>query len=104
MVSLDPVEQNKAFADSVDADFVLLSDPEKKASEQYGVLSGSGTYTSRWTFYIGPDGRIKKVDKSVRPGMAGEEIVETLAELDFPKSGTDGDHPPKESQTEESRS
>ena len=52
MVSLDEPDRNKAFADSVDADFVLLSDPTKGAAADYGVMSSSGSYAKRWTFYI----------------------------------------------------
>lgn len=86
MVSLDLPEQNKAFADSVGADFVLLSDPGGKSAATYGVLSASGTHAQRWTFYIDQNGVVKKIDKNVQPGIHGEEIAETLAKLGFAKS------------------
>jgi hypothetical protein len=40
---------------------------------------------SRWTFYIGPDGRILAIEKTVRPASAGEEVVAKLAELGVKK-------------------
>jgi peroxiredoxin Q/BCP len=46
----------------------------------YGVLSRSG-YASRWTFYIGVDGRILAIDKDVHAASHGREIAARLAEL-----------------------
>jgi thioredoxin-dependent peroxiredoxin len=40
---------------------------------------------SRWTFYIGPDGKILDVDRSVKPGTAGEDILAKLAALGVKK-------------------
>ena len=85
MVSLDEPDRNKAFADSVDADFVLLSDPTKEAAADYGVMSSSGSYAKRWTFYIDKQGTIRKVDKKVDPATHGQEVVRTLGSLGFPK-------------------
>src|SRR3954462_12845841 len=42
MISVDPIEGekgNKAFADSLHADFPLLSDPDKETANAYGVLN-----------------------------------------------------------------
>ena len=88
MVSLDEPERNKAFADSVGADFVLLSDPDKKSALSYGVLAASGTYAKRWTFYIDRNGVIKKIDRNVQPENHGEEIVRTLVDLGFARTVT----------------
>jgi peroxiredoxin Q/BCP len=85
MVSLDAPKKNKAFAESVGANFVLLSDPEKQASEAFGVLGFGGLFTKRWTFYIDPSGVVRKIDKDVNTSTHGEDIVQTLAELGFPK-------------------
>jgi thioredoxin-dependent peroxiredoxin len=46
----------------------------------YGVLSRSG-YASRWTFYIGVDGRILAIDKEVRVASHGSGIAARLEEL-----------------------
>ena len=40
---------------------------------------------ARWTFYIGPDGRILAVDSKVSPRTAGEDVVRRLEELGVKK-------------------
>jgi peroxiredoxin Q/BCP len=82
MASTDAADRNKEFAVSMQADFPLLSDPEKKVSAAYGVLGASGRAT-RWTFYIAPDGKIAFIDKEVgkRTTTAGPDVVAKLAEL-----------------------
>jgi len=44
------------------------------------VLSPSG-FASRWTFYIGADGRILDVDKKVSASSHGRGVVARLKEL-----------------------
>ena len=39
----------------------------------------------RWTFYIGPDGRILDVDSKVSPNSAGQDVVKKLEELKIKK-------------------
>ena len=89
MVSVDDEETNKSFAESTESDFPLLSDPAKTTAEAYGVLTdfggNFGILAQRWTFYIGTDGNILKVDRGVSPNTAGEDVVATLAELNIPK-------------------
>lgn len=83
MASVDPIEGekgNKAFAEAHKADFPLLSDPTKKTAEAYGVLNPRGV-ASRWTFYIGKDGRIAYIDKAVKPATSAEDMAAKLGEL-----------------------
>jgi peroxiredoxin Q/BCP len=84
MASVDTPEDNKKFAEDNHADYPILSDPGKKAAEAYGVLSARG-FANRWTFYIGPDGKILDIDKKVSVRTAGEDTVRKLAELKVPK-------------------
>ena len=84
MVSLDEPARNKAFADSVGADIVLLSDPTRKMAAEYGVLAPGGNYTRRWTFYIDKQGVVQKIDKAVQPTGHGESVARTLGELGLP--------------------
>ena len=84
MASVDPPDKNKAFADQEKADFPLLSDPEKKVAAAYGVLNARGV-ASRWTFYIGPDGKIMYIEKSVTSQTAGQQLAAKLAELGVKK-------------------
>ncbi len=85
MVSLDDPEKNKQFAESLGADLVLLSDPEGKAGQAFGVSSLGGLYARRWTFYIDREGMIRHIDKRVRVDSAGQDIAEQLGKLGFPR-------------------
>jgi thioredoxin-dependent peroxiredoxin len=88
MISTDTLEQNTAFARKENADFPLLADPTQKTANQYGVLKDYGAdfgkLANRWTFYIGPDGKIIAIDKAVKPASSGEDIVAKLKELKVP--------------------
>jgi peroxiredoxin Q/BCP len=80
MASVDPIEDNKGFAEKEKADFPLLSDPSKATAQAYGVLSTRG-FANRWTFYIGKDGRILAIDKAVKPATSAEDMAAKLGEL-----------------------
>ena len=82
--SVDDAETNRKFAESLDADYPILSDPEKKTAAAYGVLGASG-FAARTTFYIGPDGKILDIDRKVSVKTAGEDIARKLGELGVAK-------------------
>jgi peroxiredoxin Q/BCP len=79
--SVDKPETNKEFAESLDATYPILSDPGKDVARAYGVVGGLLPWASRWTFYIGLDGKILYIDKQVNPSTAGEDIATRLKEL-----------------------
>ena len=79
MASVDPIEDNKGFAEKEKADFPLLSDPTKATATAFGVLSPGGL-ARRWTFYIGKDGKILGIDKAVTPKSSAEDMVAKLTE------------------------
>jgi peroxiredoxin Q/BCP len=79
--SVDPPETNKAFAQSLGVDYPLLSDPTRGVAQAYGVVDADQSYPSRWTFYIGVDGRILYIDKRVSPTTHGQAVAARLAEL-----------------------
>jgi peroxiredoxin Q/BCP len=86
MASVDTPEKNAEFAKMEQANFPLLSDPQKAVAAAYGVLNPRGV-ANRWTFYIGPDGRILFIDKTVGQDVAnaGQKLAAKLAELNVPK-------------------
>jgi peroxiredoxin Q/BCP len=45
------------------------------------VADADQAFASRWTFYIGIDGRILYIDKEVSPATHGKAIVAKLGEL-----------------------
>ena len=79
--SVDDPETNRRFAASLEADYAILSDPEKTVAEAYGVLMPERRVAYRWTFYVGTDGKILYVDRAVKPQTAGRDIAARLAEL-----------------------
>ena len=78
--SVDAPETNAKFAASLGIDYPILSDPTKEVARAYGVLAPSGM-ASRWTFYIGTDGRILDIDKQVRAASHGMDIAKRLEAL-----------------------
>ena len=85
MVSLDDAEKNRAFAESLGAKHVLLSDPGGEAARAYGVAGLAGLFARRWTFYIDREGTIRAIDQNVSTATAGQDIARKLGELGFPK-------------------
>jgi peroxiredoxin Q/BCP len=79
--SVDAPEENKKFAESLGADYPILSDPGKKIAEAYGVVHPGREVAERWTYYIGKDGKILFVDRQVKAQSAGEDVVKKLKEL-----------------------
>jgi peroxiredoxin Q/BCP len=63
-----------------------LSDADKKVATAYGVLAPMG-FARRWTFYIGPDGKILHVDREVKTETAGQDVAARLKELKVPMKG-----------------
>jgi peroxiredoxin Q/BCP len=79
--SCDDAETNRKFAESLELDYPILSDPDRTVSSAYGVTGEGREFPRRWTFYIGADGKILHVDKSVKTGSHGEDVVAKLKEL-----------------------
>ena len=89
MISVDTLEENKAFAEKEHADFPMLANPDKKVAFAYGVISPDTPpdrqFAKRWTFYIDPTGKIAYIDRQVRPATSGQDVVTHLGELKVPE-------------------
>ena len=94
MVSVDTPEDNKAFAEKESANFPILADPSRTVAQAYGVLRAPSaaqpnapTFAQRWTFYIGPDGKILLIDKAGanQTQKAGETLLANLKALGVPE-------------------
>ena len=83
MLSVDPIETNKAFAADESADFPLISDATTEIAEKYGVLSPRG-YAKRQTFYVDPQGTIQAIDRKVNPKTSAEDMAMYLLKLNAP--------------------
>ena len=69
------------LAEELGLDYPLLSDSDRKVAKAYGLVKGEGKYPSRWTIYIGKDGKILFVDKDVKTKTHGDDIAKKLKEL-----------------------
>jgi peroxiredoxin Q/BCP len=78
---MDGEKGNKKFAESLEADYPILSDADQKVAKAYGVVTPERQVPFRWTFYIGKDGKVLFVDKEVKPGSHGEDMAAKLKEL-----------------------
>lgn len=89
MVSVDTLEDNKAFALKEHADFPMLSNPDKKVAFAYQVIPPDAPperqFARMYTYYIDPAGKIAFIDKAVKPATSGQDIVTHLTELKVPE-------------------
>ena len=85
---MDTPETNQAFAQSLGVDYPLLSDPTRAVATAYGVVDQDQPFASRWTFFIGLDGRLLHIDKQVSPATHGKMITAKLAELGVRRRGS----------------
>ena len=83
-MSVDTPEENTKFAEHVSADYPILADPSKDTARAYGVLGTFGV-ANRWTYYVGIDGRILHIEKSVKVSTAGPDVAAKLADLNIDK-------------------
>jgi peroxiredoxin Q/BCP len=77
---VDDSETNRRFAESLGLDYPILSDPSREVAKAYGVLSPTG-FASRWTVYIGGDGRVLDIDKQVSVRTHGQDVAAKLTAL-----------------------
>lgn len=84
-VSKDSVASHLKFTQKYNLPFVLLSDPELKAIQAYGVWQEKKLYGKvsmgvvRTTFIIDEHGKIEKVLPKVKPDTNATEILQYLA-------------------------
>lgn len=84
MASVDPLDDNRDFAKKTGADFPMLSDPTKEVAKAYDVLNFM-QFASRVTFYISKEGKIIKIDESISPKTAAQDMANNLAALGISK-------------------
>ena len=78
-MSFDPVAANKAFADKFSFPFRLLSDPGRKMGLAYKACEkATDEYARRYTYVIGPDGKIEQAIDTKDPAGQAAQLLETL--------------------------
>lgn len=80
-ISQDSVNQHMEFKKELDLPFSLLSDPDRKVAEQFGVPVHLGLFPSKSSFVLGPDNTIRHVyDWLFRPRKHVAQIISSLSE------------------------
>ena len=83
-MSADSVEELRKFRDKYKLNFPLLSDPEHKTLEAYGVWQEKNMYGNksmgivRTTYIIGPDGKVTHVFPRVKVDGHIREVLVAL--------------------------
>ena len=83
-ISRDSVASHEKFAEKHGLPFILLSDPERKAIEAYGVWQEKKLYGKvsfgvvRSTFIIDGQGNIAHIMPKVKPDTNAQEILQLL--------------------------
>ena len=85
-VSTDSLESHQQFTEKHDLNFPLLSDQTADVAKMFGVwkeknLEGRRTWgVARTTFWIGADGRIRKIYRKVDTARHAEDILADMQE------------------------
>ncbi|MEK6373156.1 MAG: thioredoxin-dependent thiol peroxidase [Acidobacteriota bacterium] len=85
-VSTDSIESHEKFRDKYKINFPLLSDQTADVAKMFGVWKEKNMYGKRYwgvartTFWIGPDGRVKKIWKKVDTAKHAEEVLAAMQE------------------------
>jgi len=85
-ISPDTVAKVKKFHDKQGLNFPLLADEGHAVAERYGVWAEKSMYgktyfgNERTTFVVGPDGKVAKVLRKVKPAEHDALVLEALGE------------------------
>ena len=86
-VSPNSVKSHEKFRKKFQLPFPLLADDGHAAAERYGVwalkkfMGREYMGVERTTFIIGPDGKVARVFRKVKPAGHAAEVLDALAEL-----------------------
>ena len=84
-ISPDAPKSQASFKTKYDLPFALLCDTDHSVAEAYGVWKEKSMYGKKYmgiertTFLIGPDGRIQKIFRKVKPAGHAAEVLSALA-------------------------
>ena len=85
-VSADSVDSHKKFKNKFELNFPLLSDPDKKMIEDYGVWKEKSMYGKKYmgiertTFIIDENGKISHIFPKVKVNDHYDEVLEAVGE------------------------
>ena len=78
-ISFDDQAANRAFAEKHGYTFPLLCDTDRSVGLAYGACdSAQDAYARRYTYVIGPDGRIEQAIDTTDPKGQAAALLSTL--------------------------
>jgi len=80
-ISTDDVKALLDFHQEHKLTFNLLSDPDAKVTDAYGVKMPVIKIAKRWTFIIDPSLIIRQIDDDVDPALDAKKVAERLKKL-----------------------
>jgi len=88
-VSTDSTESHAEFAEKYSLPFPLLADIDGQVAKQYGALASLGPirFAKRHTIIINPDGKIKKIYRSVNASRHSKQVIGDLKILKAGETG-----------------
>lgn len=84
-ISCDDAATNRKFAESLSLDYPILADADRAVAKAFGVIAGEKKVAARWTFYLGPDGKILHIDKTVKTATHADDVATQLDKLGVAK-------------------
>ncbi len=84
-VSTDDLKALQEFHAKHRLSFSLLSDPDAKVTDSYGVKMPVIKMAKRWTFIIDPELVIRQVDDDVDPALDADRVAKSLQKLQAAK-------------------
>ncbi|NBW83089.1 peroxiredoxin, partial [bacterium] len=80
-ISTDSVDKLASFHKEHNLKFTLLSDPDAKATDAFGVKIPVVKIAKRWTFLIDPELKIRNIDDKVDPLLDARNVGDMLKKL-----------------------
>jgi peroxiredoxin Q/BCP len=80
-ISVNSVKDQLGFHDHHKLTFDLLADDEAKVTVLYGSKMPVMNMAKRWTFIVGPDLKIRAIDRDVDPAKDAEHVAAQLKTL-----------------------
>jgi peroxiredoxin Q/BCP len=80
-ISADDVTSQAKFKKNHQLNFTLLADPDETVIKAYGTKMMMLPMSKRWTFIIGPDLKIRSVQKDVDPAVDALKTAELIGQL-----------------------
>ncbi len=80
-LSTDGTGDLAKFRETHHLNFPLLSDPDGKVTEAYGVKMPVLNMAKRWTFILDPDLVIRRIDEDVDPALDARTVADALNRL-----------------------